>query len=816
MPPPTLPRSASQTLSQHNGDAKVSKEDGNHCTERSDCLHRPSALPPSQSFPSNQHPPLHSLPSTCHFPVPASNFPNASGPPMTIPWSYVQPIPISFVPPGTVPIPIQDINMSIAEGKPICPVSVAEQLAQMNSNNICWASMAPNTVPVAIPIPTPVTIQNAPVDPSQEPRISPTSVPPRKSSIHKDTFVSLCDTSASTSDDSVRVPLISNVAKQERDQRRSAAGYDEQIAEKKRIEAEEAERDRYEEEKIMREREAQIRREEEEQRRHLEAEHLREQEKERVRKALEEALERAKHEAEITRKAKVYRHVLEGAEKSPELERRLLGVDPATGDRILQEINQLERHKKLDREAIDKMSPKVAETDEHGKSSDERRSRNVHGRSRQSSNSEAEVFLMVGDVRRKTPPKRKQTPTLRPLNSSDVHSDSHSTKRANDFSGAHRISAPNNASTPFRRTDMGRMSVRVTRKEKENSTVDNFKECSAEAANRSSTDCVLSPQLTRRRDHNRIPPPSKIPIATIPSSGATVVCDRPSTLSCRPLKSVNHYYHCRRTVESEAVQLIKSLPEDIPSPRRPVSSEGFCDNPLFSPVVTRTRRPNRMRGTTNSPLSVESTDSSNGSTEGASVGSSSESSSPQASAPSPVPSIVVSHDPFTVTKSIPTLNNNELKIRRAVASPASYLNETPRPASRFSKRLAEKGCKQAEDLLSVEVRRKAEADLSRASSMHSIRGSVGNLSVGWQGSVSNLTEESPFLSRFRSTDPKFRSMNTRKTTEKQREVINRLTRLRESLRSKESFVERDPPSKLQNDINDIATGIKSITIVSNS
>lgn len=62
------------------------------------------------------------------------------------------------------------------------------------------------------------------------------------------------------------------------------------------------------------------------------------QEKERRRKALEEALERAKHEAEITRKARVFKHVLEGADKSPELERRLLGVDPETGDRILHEV----------------------------------------------------------------------------------------------------------------------------------------------------------------------------------------------------------------------------------------------------------------------------------------------------------------------------------------------------------------------------------------------------------------------------------------------------------------------------------------------
>ncbi|PIO57912.1 hypothetical protein TELCIR_20667 [Teladorsagia circumcincta] len=105
-----------------------------------------------------------------------------------------------------------------------------------------------------------------------------------------------------------------------------------------RMEAEDAERERYEEERIMREKEQKARREAEEERKHKEEERLKEQEKERVRKTLEEALERAKHEAEITRKARVFKHVLEGAEKSPELERRLLGVDPETGDRILHEV----------------------------------------------------------------------------------------------------------------------------------------------------------------------------------------------------------------------------------------------------------------------------------------------------------------------------------------------------------------------------------------------------------------------------------------------------------------------------------------------
>ncbi|VDM64967.1 unnamed protein product, partial [Angiostrongylus costaricensis] len=167
-----------------------------------------------------------------------------------------------------------------------------------------------------------------------------------------------------------------------------------------RIEAEEAERNRCEEEKIVREREAQIRRKEEEQRRHLEAEYLREQE--RVRKVLEEALERAKHEAEITRKAKVYKHVLEAADKTPELERRLLGVDPETGDRILQEVQFVLSARSQSRQTI----------------------------------SEAEMMSVAGNDGGKTSPRRKQIASAHQF----VLADDHPIRRANEFSGYQKAS----------------------------------------------------------------------------------------------------------------------------------------------------------------------------------------------------------------------------------------------------------------------------------------------------------------------------------------------------------------------------------------
>ncbi|PIO58465.1 hypothetical protein TELCIR_20099, partial [Teladorsagia circumcincta] len=250
------------------------------------------------------------------------------GPTTAMQWSYLQPIPINLLPPGTIPIPVQDLSKSIAEGTPICPVTVAEQFAQMSVTNATWGAMAPTPVPMAIPIPPPATFHNAPVDPSQEPHETNVAIVPPMAAQEGASYESSASSSGTASRRSTATDRY-DTARQRSSS--SATDFEEQIAERKRMEAEDAERERYEEERIMREKEQRARREAEEERKHKEEERLKEQEKERVRKTLEEALERAKHEAEITRKARVFKHVLEGAEKSPELERRLLGVDPETG-----------------------------------------------------------------------------------------------------------------------------------------------------------------------------------------------------------------------------------------------------------------------------------------------------------------------------------------------------------------------------------------------------------------------------------------------------------------------------------------------------
>ncbi|VDN29137.1 unnamed protein product [Cylicostephanus goldi] len=113
---------------------------------------------------------------------------------------------------------------------------------------------------MAVPIPTTLA-HSAPVDPDQEPHSSNTSnvavVPPMEQCSREST---LTRRSAAYSE-----------------RRSSTAVYDEQIAERKRLEAEEAERERYEEMEIRRIKEEKARREAEKERKQKEEEQYREQ-----------------------------------------------------------------------------------------------------------------------------------------------------------------------------------------------------------------------------------------------------------------------------------------------------------------------------------------------------------------------------------------------------------------------------------------------------------------------------------------------------------------------------------------------------------
>ncbi|KAK6747697.1 hypothetical protein RB195_000721 [Necator americanus] len=766
----------SESKTQQDTNLRMMKDVENRSNGQSKCQ-----MPQGSSFAPHQLPMAYPIPVQYPYPVPSTGFPNSASA-NGMQWSYLQPIPINVVPPGTIPIPIQDLSKSIAEGTPICPVAVAEQLAQMASQSACWGPTPPTTVPMAYPIP-PSVPHRAPIDPAQQPHTSNVAVvPPLEQSTHEGYESSSCSKGTISRRSTAE-------SKYDSDRHSSVTDYDEQIAEKKRIEAEEAERERYEEKKIEREKEEKARREAELDRRHKEEERLKEQERERIRRTLEEALERAKREAEITRKARVFKHVLEGAEKSPELERRLLGVDPETGDRILQEISQLERHKKLDQESIYKKCNNSGRSETREASPSGIRSKSVQPKSRSQSMSESMMSTKSNTDRRRTVSGKKQTASICPYNST-FDQDAQCASAAQDT---------HHQSTPIRRAAPGRMSVRVTKKEKENSPVDDFHRSTARSQNRT-IDHTPVPSL---RDKGM--PTSKIPVAK-PITNGTKSAPRLDTIPPQPLRHANH-----RLSESDAepVQLTKSLSTAFSRPSCLPPSKELLDNPLFSPVATRHRRFKRMRGLSDSPVNVYSAGSS-GSTEESNEGNSSSGSvSPQEAAPSPVPAAAVNHDVYATPKAILTSNNNELKIRSALSSPSAYLGPSPRSSS-YAMKLLEKGCNvHIEDALAPDVRRKAEANLSRTPSSQSLRGSIGNL-AGWRGSISNLAEDAkPNLSRFRSMNPAYRSFNTKRITEKQQEVIDRLSRLRENLRSRENLVERSVLPKRPSNLTSSSAIIKT-------
>ncbi|ULT96060.1 hypothetical protein L3Y34_004600 [Caenorhabditis briggsae] len=117
---------------------------------------------------------------------------------------------------------------------------------------------------------------------------------------------------------------------------------------------------------------------------------------------------------------------------------------------------------------------------------------------------------------------------------------------------------------------------------------------------------------------------------------------------------------------------------------------------------------------------------------------------------------------------------------------------TSRPASRLMQRLEQKGTIRRDDeIISQEIRRVAETNLSRSPSLASLRGSIQNLSI--RGSHLNLAGTSgelpPNLTKFASVNsPARQSLSAmEKTTDRQAAVLERLGRLRESLHAGKNY-----------------------------
>ncbi|CAP21358.1 Protein CBG24832 [Caenorhabditis briggsae] len=139
------------------------------------------------------------------------------------------------------------------------------------------------------------------------------------------------------------------------------------------------------------------------------------------------------------------------------------------------------------------------------------------------------------------------------------------------------------------------------------------------------------------------------------------------------------------------------------------------------------------------------------------------------------------------------------RARSALSSPMNnFLNggdndsPTSRPASRLMQRLEQKGTIRRDDeIISQEIRRVAETNLSRSPSLASLRGSIQNLSI--RGSHLNLAGTSgelpPNLTKFASVNsPARQSLSAmEKTTDRQAAVLERLGRLRESLHAGKNY-----------------------------
>ncbi|KAH7722686.1 Protein T23B5.3 a, partial [Aphelenchoides avenae] len=126
---------------------------------------------------------------------------------------------------------------------------------------------------------------------------------------------------------------------------------EQQNEEKRRMEARQAEAERRELERIGRERQIL----EERERKQAEDENNRWKKRQDVadnhEKSLLEAIEEAKREAEALKKMKLYKHVLQSPDCSPDVAKKILGTDDdRLASHVMRQVNEFERQKRLERE----------------------------------------------------------------------------------------------------------------------------------------------------------------------------------------------------------------------------------------------------------------------------------------------------------------------------------------------------------------------------------------------------------------------------------------------------------------------------------
>lgn len=560
--------------------------------------------------------------------------------------------------------------------------------------------------------------------------------------------------------------------------RRSTTGsvtynYADQIAERRKFEQEQEDRERQELLEIERQRRIleDRRYSEEETRKRVEKERI--EEEQRRADQFAAAMEKAKKEAELLKRAKLYKHVLRGAEEEGgteqlgELEQKLLGVDMETGRRLLKEVSEVEWHKKQDEVEMRKNAPQS--------------DKNVHNTSNMS----------IG------------TQSGRGRSSS--------------------ISSPNKMESSFTRNSVGRRSVRTTSREKQAITVP--------AQNMIASPESSDPPLPLQQPSALVSLPPALPrpndchVTPLPQyHGAHPENSAPSSPTKSEMMLKSGAYYCPMNRDP------LSYREETRAINKPNTTTGAYHNnnkfdggvrrhnettqsALFGPIATRSSiRRGVMRGTgLQSPTSVRMTQNHQNqhrtsSFEESSSGGEEGSISPELNHKnfeSPLPSSIENVHPAPVSPPVKMHQDFEFKtpsrVRSALSSPMNnFLNggdndsSISRPASRLMQRLEQKGTIRREDeLISQEIRRVAETNLSRSPSLASLRGSIQNLSL--RGSHLNLAGTSgelpPSLTKFASVNsPARQSLSSmKKTTDRQAAVLERLGRLRESLHAGKNY-----------------------------
>lgn len=570
----------------------------------------------------------------------------------------------------------------------------------------------------------------------------------------------------------------------------SERAINEQIAEKQREEARRLEEDRREALKKENERR---RMEEQERNKQLEEERRKkeaEEEQRRKEEAVQDAIEKAKQEAEKLRKARIYKHVLEDRENSADLERSILGYDIATNVKILKEVESLERQKKYESQIFENKQKNAAKKKDEGATTSERQRRFLdderpikppsgmnhtysgfsHDVEPVNFNRKGRMSLRVPNVKKAIQKPRTNSLERRsPERSKEPQPSKPSVRRpvlncSIPVRPQRRIPPP---SARSRRTSINESEF-VTNTPTSNETEvvsleaypTSYKPLNKHSSEKKETRKGNSVELcseylfpaTSATDHNAVDVPELKPI------------------SLTPIRSVRS-----QRSSHDALLFLSDIPgpeDNKTSPKRRTSNRGedsFFQNPLFQPVATRCRR---SRVSMDKPEAFSATSCT---TPGSETPLSSEENS------SPVSNVkganeLKENNSDVISKAETGSFTNVMGVNFVTGK--SLMNDGDTVYSPFKKKLANTSIfnrHREEELLSPEIKRKGEYPSSS-----SLRSSLANLSVDGseEGRISPVC---PLLQRFNSKTSQYRSLNLKKTSERNQKVLERLAEIRSRL-----------------------------------